>query len=210
MTSATTEQPAISRLYIYLTYITQHIWQLHYIYRLHSHCAIVYTSQLCIYMHKHNQVQYLLHMFLPNMFQKQNIHTKIGHICHTWEASDRFIWKMYTYKCFTYEVKAINHVKRSTVDIQYVSLNKYGPLITNIVHAANVLNGHIDPTVLHINAKINPNCNSYFTHYCHIHARNKYVYQTRHMCLIFDGSTWGYVCAPMYHIWSHWHQPFDW
>ena len=43
-----------------------------------------------------------------------------------------------------------------TVDIFEMSLNKYDCHITNISHIPIVLNGHIDPTFLHIAAKIQP------------------------------------------------------
>ena len=54
------------------------------------------------------------------------------------------------------EVTAINHIRRITVHIHDISLNKYGCHTAIIVQTANILHGHIDPTLLHVYAKIQP------------------------------------------------------
>ena len=55
---------------------------------------------------------------------------------------------MYTHIYVAYEVTGINHGIRSTVHIFDILLNKYSYNITNTVHTAYMLYGHINLTFL--------------------------------------------------------------
>ena len=64
-----------------------------------------------------------------------------------------------------------------------MSLNKYGCHIANMSFRAIWLHEHIDLALIYPNTV---NCNSYFTHYCHICARNKYAPQLTNICHIYQ------------------------
>ena len=50
--------------------------------------------------------------------------------------------------------------------ISYISLNKYGCHIANIAHTTHMLHGHIDPTFLHMYAKLQQVLNTLLPYMC--------------------------------------------
>ena len=73
-----------------------------------------------------------------------------------------------------------------------------------MIPTAIILNGHIDPTVLHTSTKIQPTA-SYFTHNCQICSWNKYASQMpyiSHICQLFHVHM-RHLCQYLHHIHTH-------
>ena len=128
-------------------------------------------------MPKYNQLQQLLHVsakYVP----KTNRPTKLD-ICHTCQIFVGHIWQIYTHICAKYDVTPIHHVTRNNIHIFDISLNKYGCPTANIAQTAKMLYGHIDPTLLHVFAKIQTTAKTS----SHVIAKYKYAHQTGgHTC----------------------------
>ena len=150
-------------LYLYLTNITETND-----YHTQPICYMgIQNQHFCTCMQKYNQLQHLFNMLLPN------------------------IWQMYMYISSLNEVTGINHAKRS-VYIFDISLKKYSCNIRNIIYTLNILNGHLDPKVLHIYAKTQLTATA-TSCYCQVYSRNKYSCQIGHICnlhQISDGHIW--------------------
>ena len=84
------------------------------------------------------------------------------------------------YICTTHEANGINNATSRTVyiDLTYIT-KKYCCHIANITHITKILHQHIDLTFLHTYQNT-INCNSYFTWYFLVCARNKYAHQIGH------------------------------
>ena len=96
-------------------------------------------------------------------------------------------------------IRDANHAAEHCIRIW---LDKCGCHIPNIAHIANMLNGHIDPALLHIYHN-RTNCNLYFTYHCQVCVRNEYAHQAgliRHTWQISDEYIWGHKHIYMAHM----------
>ena len=84
-----------------------------------------------------------------------------------------YIWHAYMGdECNIYAICEATAITRSTVHIFDITLNKHGCHTLHIAHTANMLDGNIDPTFLHIYAKTQPTATS------PLHVIAKYVQET--------------------------------
>ena len=113
------------------------------------------------------------------------------------------IW-IFTYYSFTYEYATEKNMKGDVTEchcthVWHVSLNQYGYHITNMSYTAIMLNGHMDPTIVHRCAKTQQTLISN-AHVIAIYVseRNMAWKLICCICQIFEGLIWKIynICMP--------------
>ena len=160
-------------LYIYLTYITErygcHIANL-------NHTAIMLNSiwiqHFCIYIPKHNQLHYLLHLVLPNMCL----------LSWAYMSSMQNIWWPYMEDMHIYvpHMKSLASTMWQGVLLQYTTDQIWLLHCTYSSHSQHAIWLYIPDIFAHIYLNT-PNCYSYFTFFCQRCTRNIYSHQTGHI-----------------------------